>query len=265
MRAWATHQLADLKLLRGQLAESERIEADARAQDSARGAPAVALSGDLRRALIDIWFREDTVGSVKRLDAALAGAPVHSLEGDKSQYLIASQVYAMAGRPDRARTVFGQYVADVKDSALIRLNEPEFHRTMGEVDLAEHHPLDAVTEFRRGDRRPDGPTDTCVPCLDARLARSFDLASMPDSAIAMYEVYLARPAALKGAFIMDPMFLAGTHKRLGELYEAKGERAKAEGHYLQFVDQWKNADAVLQPKVVEVKRRLTHLKDLEVR
>ncbi len=64
---------------------------------------------------------------------------------------------------------------------------------------------------------------------------------------------------------MDPLFLAGTHKRLGELYEAKGERAKAEGHYLQFVDQWKNADPVLQPKVTEVKRRLAHLKDLEAR
>ena len=99
-----------MKLLRGQLAESERLETDARAQDSARGAPAVALSGDLRRAMIDIRFREDTVGSVKRLDAALAGAPVRSLEGDKSQYLIAAELYAMAGRPDRARTVLGQYV-----------------------------------------------------------------------------------------------------------------------------------------------------------
>ena len=265
MRAWATHQLGDVKLLRGQIAESERIDADARAQDSARSAPAVALSGDLRRAMIDIWFREDTVGSVKRLDAALAGAPVRSLEGDKSQYLVASQLYALAGRPDRARAVLGQYVTEVKDSALIRQNEPEFHRTMGEVDLAEHHPSDAVSEFRRGDRRPDGPTDACVPCLDARLARAFDVASLPDSAIAMYETYLATPASLKGTFIMDPLFLAGTHKRLGELYEAKGERAKAEGHYLQFVDQWKNADAVLQPKVAEVKRRLAHLKDLEAR
>ncbi|HEY8793678.1 MAG TPA: protein kinase, partial [Gemmatimonadaceae bacterium] len=265
VRAWATHQLADLKLLRGQIAESDRIEADARGQDSARSAPAVALSGDLRRAMIDIWFREDTVGSVQRLDAALAGTPVRSLEGDKSQYLSAAQLYALAGRPDRARAVLGQYVADVKDSALIRQNEPAFHTTMGEVDLAEHHPLDAVAEFRRGDRRPDGPADGCVACLGARLARAFDLASMPDSAITMYERYLATPSALKGTFPLDPLYLAGTHKRLGELYEAKGERAKAAGHYLQFVEQWKNADPVLQPKVAEVRRRLAHLKDLETR
>jgi tRNA A-37 threonylcarbamoyl transferase component Bud32/tetratricopeptide (TPR) repeat protein len=265
VRAWATHQLADLKLLRGQLAESDRIEADARAQDSARSAPAVALSGDLRRAMIDVWFREDTVGSVQRLDVALAGAPVRSLEGDKSQYLIAAQLYALAGRSDRARAVLGQYVADVKDSALIRQNEPEFHRTMGEVDLAEHHPLDAISEFRRGDRRLDGPADACVICLDARLARAFDLASMPDSAITMYERYLATPSSQNGAFPLDPRFLAGTHKRLGELYEAKGERAKAAGHYLQFVEQWKNADAVLQPKVAEVRRRLAQLKDPEGR
>ena len=265
IRAWETHQLADLRVLRGRIAESERIEADARAQDSARNAPAVALSGDLRRAMIDIWFREDTVGSVQRLDAALAGAPVRSLEGDKSQYLSAAQLYAMAGRPDRARAVLGQYVAEVKDSALIRQNEPEFHRTIGEVDLAEHHPLDAVSEFRRGDRRPDGPADGCVPCLDARLARAFDLANMPDSAIAMYELYVATPSAQKGTFPLDPLYLAGAHKRLGELYEARGERAKAEANYLQFVEQWKNADPVLQPKVAEVRRRLAHLKDLEAR
>jgi hypothetical protein len=47
--------------------------------------------------------------------------------------------------------------------------------------------------------------------------------------------------------------LAGTHKRLDELYEAKGEREKAASHYQQFVDLWKNADPEFQPRIAEVK------------
>ena len=265
IRAWATHQLADLKLLRGQIAESDRLDADARVQDSARNAPPPPLSGDLRRAMIDIWFRDDTTGAAKRLDGALAATPVHSLDGDKSQYLQAAQLYALAGRPDRARAVLGQYGADVKDSALLRQNEPEYDRAQAELELAEHHPLEAVSEFRRADRRPDGPADGCVPCLEARVARAFDLASMPDSAIKMYELYLDTPNTFKAVFVLDPLYRAGMHKRLGELYEAKGERAKAVSHYIQFAEQWKSADPVLQPKVAEVRRRLAHLKDLESR
>jgi tetratricopeptide (TPR) repeat protein len=57
--------------------------------------------------------------------------------------------------------------------------------------------------------------------------------------------------------------LAGMYKRLGELYEAKGDREKAVGHYLKFVELWKNADPELQPKVAAVKQRLARLEDAE--
>jgi hypothetical protein len=63
----------------------------------------------------------------------------------------------------------------------------------------------------------------------------------------------------------DGLHLAGTYKRLGELYEAKGDREKAASYYLQFVTLWKNADPELQPKVAEVRRRLARLSDLERR
>ena len=58
----------------------------------------------------------------------------------------------------------------------------------------------------------------------------------------------------------DAPILAGIHKRLGELYEAKGDTARAESNYTAFVELWKNADPELQPKVAEVKRRLTALR-----
>jgi hypothetical protein len=59
------------------------------------------------------------------------------------------------------------------------------------------------------------------------------------------------------------IYLAGAHKRVGELYEAKGNRQKAAAHYLAFVGLWKNADPELQPAVTAVKQRLAHLQDAE--
>jgi hypothetical protein len=58
---------------------------------------------------------------------------------------------------------------------------------------------------------------------------------------------------------MDGLALARVHKRLGELYDAKGDTANAVKHYAAFTDQWKNADPELQPVVQTVKKRLGEL------
>ena len=63
----------------------------------------------------------------------------------------------------------------------------------------------------------------------------------------------------------DAFTLAGSYKRLGELWEAKGDRGKAETYYAKFLDLWKDADLDLQPKVAEVRRRLARLSKAEPR
>ena len=75
--------------------------------------------------------------------------------------------------------------------------------------------------------------------------------------------FIAAPFWARVNTDIDPAFVAGAHKRLGELYEAKGDRRRAVSHYLKFVELWKNADPELQPKVGEVQRRLARLGDLE--
>lgn len=61
----------------------------------------------------------------------------------------------------------------------------------------------------------------------------------------------------------DPFYLGGTYKRLGELYEQKGDRAKAVENYQKFVDLWKDADPELQPKVQAVRDKLRKLTPVE--
>ena len=56
------------------------------------------------------------------------------------------------------------------------------------------------------------------------------------------------------------IYVAGAHKRLGELYDARADTGRAEAHYQLFVDLWKDADAELQPKVREVRTRLAQLR-----
>ena len=46
--------------------------------------------------------------------------------------------------------------------------------------------------------------------------------------------------------IEDGWSLAGSHKRLAELHDAKGNRDRAMSHYARLIDLWKNADADLQ-------------------
>ena len=53
--------------------------------------------------------------------------------------------------------------------------------------------------------------------------------------------------------------LALIHQRLGEMAEARGDRAGAREHYSAFVELWTTADAELQPAVAGIRERLAGL------
>jgi len=260
-RATASHVLGRLAMVHGRLVESARLAGDARAQDLARGARPPPLAAELDAAQADIWFREQQARGIQELDAALARTPLRTIRDFERPYFDVATLYAQGGRPDRAHAILAQYQTDIQDSGLIRLNEPARHNALAEIALAERRPLDAVTEFKLGDRLPDGPANDCTVCLAAFLGRAYDAANLSDSVIASYERYIATP--MFGRIVWDGYLLAGMHKRLGELYEAKGDREKAVNHYMTFVELWKTADPELQPKVTAVKQRLARLQDPE--
>ena len=59
----------------------------------------------------------------------------------------------------------------------------------------------------------------------------------------------------------DADYVVGITKRLGELYETGGDRERAFAHCFKSVELCEDADPELQPSVVDVKRRLTHLRE----
>jgi hypothetical protein len=73
----------------------------------------------------------------------------------------------------------------------------------------------------------------------------------------VYERYLAKPSEVKMYF--DPAYLPRISFRLAEMYEAKGDKAKAADYYQRFIALRRDADPELQPQVQEAKRRLAAL------
>jgi len=239
------------------LREAHRLALETWKLNAARGVPQNPLSDSMTSAAIQIWFYEEKEKGVRALDAALAQTPLRTLRVEQRGYFQLATFYSWAGRPDKARQILKQYDEEVREPQWRRVFEPDRHFALGEILLAEKKPLDAVREFWASDSLTDGPSNECARCIDDDLGRAYDLANLPDSAIAHFEAYLADPAVRAPG--RDATVLAGIHKRLGELYEAKGDASRAITHYSRFVELWKNADPELQPKVDDVRKRLAAL------
>jgi tetratricopeptide (TPR) repeat protein len=121
----------------------------------------------------------------------------------------------------------------------------------GAVAFAEGKYPEAQANFRLAGQQG------CPTCTLPMLARAYDLAGAPDSAIVIYERYLTTPYLDR--WEPDGTFLPVVHKRLGELYDAKGQRDKALEQYRAFIGLWKDADPELQPQVTHAKERVAAL------
>lgn len=121
---------------------------------------------------------------------------------------------------------------------------------VGDIAMSQHRHEDAIRAYRAAD------VERCVVCSLPSLARAYDMGGNADSTIAVLERYLQLPSQPVERLVEDGFSLAGAHRRLGELYQAKGVRDKATAHYTRFVDLWKGADAELQPLVKSARDQL---------
>jgi tetratricopeptide (TPR) repeat protein len=94
-------------------------------------------------------------------------------------------------------------------------------------------------------------------CAAVDIARAFDAAGEPDSAIAAYERYLATDDMYR--IFTDFAERGPALQRMAELYEAKGEAPRAAARYAELLDLWRDADPVLQPRIAEIRRRLARV------
>jgi eukaryotic-like serine/threonine-protein kinase len=271
LRAQAANHAANLALVRGQVKRAFALYMEGSSDAAATGTVPNPLADSASRIRMEIAALGDAPRGAQRMDALLTRTPLSSMSVEDRPYFSVARTYARLGRPDRSRAILADYERDVRDTVFKRAQQPALHDALGEIALAENKPSDAIAEFRRGDVLPDGPAHGCIVCLVVNLARAFDAAHQTDSAIVHYEKFLTTPYFERMDFPLfvqftdptDPIYLAGVQRRLGELYEAKSDTAKAVAHYRAFVELWKNADPELQPRVAEVKRRVEALTPVE--
>ena len=263
-RRWGLGIKRATDLLHGQLASAYRVERELTPPEPT---DATRLSDSIQDVTLQAWFRGPSPASVRSLDSAFTHIPLSRIPLADRPYFAAATAYAVSGDAEKAASVIAQYRRDVTDTARLRIQSADLHSTLGAIALARGDPKGALDEFRKGDVSYDGqPARECAPCIHFALGRAFDAAGQTDSTIAEYEAYLATPYWNKlfgDDGFGDEIVLAGIEKRLGELYEAKGDRQKAIAHYTTFIDLWKNADPDLRPSVDVARRKVARLSDTE--
>ena len=203
-------------------------------------------------ALNDAWFLGDSAGARRRIDQAIAALPLAQIEPARRPYLELAQAHALTGRPALARAVMADHDASIRDSITLRAERDKRALTFGAILLGERKYADAVTELRKAD------VGKCTACVLPLLGWAYDMAGQKDSAIAVLDRYRRSPDLERSN--LDQIFLAASLKRLGELYDAKGDAKHALEAYESFTRLWQDADAALQPQVKAVRARSERLR-----
>ncbi len=249
-RTMTSAALATLATTQGRLAQADGYLQAAVQGSEAENLPERALLYEVGRAGLDLWYRGQPERARRKADAALQRWPLERLNPADRPYLELAVFWAEAGRPDRARTLVAEYDRLVPEG-MKRAAATLRHAALGSIALAERRPDAAVSEFRLQDQ------GDCEVCALGDLGRAYDNAGQADSAIAVYERYTGKPYVYR--MFSDAIWLGRTYYRLGELYEERGEPAKAAENYAKLVQLWQDADPELRTKVLDAKARLKAL------
>jgi tRNA A-37 threonylcarbamoyl transferase component Bud32/tetratricopeptide (TPR) repeat protein len=255
--------LASYSLLRGRIDDVFRYGREAQRLGESLGQPSVPIGDSLQVSWLDLMYFDDTTRAVRRMEAMIAKTDLRRLPVEQRPYAALASFFAAARMPQRARALQALNEADMIDSSARRIREPERHGVAGAIAIAEARYEDAVRELWRADTAYDGPSGTCAICILDDIGWLWATAGVADSAIHYWVKFLDTPYYGRQNFdgSQRPLIV----RRLGELYESKGDTTNAARRYLEFVNLWDRADPRLQPKVAEVRRRLARLSDREPR
>jgi tetratricopeptide (TPR) repeat protein len=239
--------LAGIVMTQGRLTEAEQSFRRILALGTRGGGGSARryLSAARRIAYLELRYHHSPVAARATMDAALARVPLDRMEESERPYDEIARLYADAGQPARARTLMTQ-------AARTRVGrqrglDPNRRWTLGTIAMAEGQPWQGEIEILQA-----AEAHTCPICALPDLARAYEVAGKPDSAIATYERYLQSP--WQSRVETDEADLGFAMKRLGELYQQQNDRAKAAAQYSALLKLWRGADAELEPLLPDVRR-----------
>lgn len=246
-------ELGALAATRGRLAEAERHYEDAIRVAQDRGLRRQALIYATHLARVDLWVRRDRAGAAALLEEAIRTHPLEELEPLDRPSPELAEVFALAGEAGRARALLAAFEGDVPAPLRGLDQRISLERARGALALAAGDPAGAIAATRASD------LGSCRICALPQLAEAYERAGETDSALAVYERYLATPYLWR-VRDTDGWFLARTHERLAALYGAVGAGERAAAQLARLAELWEGADEELQPRVAEARRRLAALR-----
>ncbi|MEP6781320.1 MAG: protein kinase [Gemmatimonadaceae bacterium] len=247
----ASTNLAGTYEMRGQIAEAAQwqnksSEATYRAQPTPVSLQSISL---------DTVYFETIYGTPAKataaLDRAMKRTPMSTIPASERPWGFLKMVGVYLKDPKLARDAKAGFEKDQASmSTDVVGRRADFDAS---IALAEGHYADAIQQINLAEQKFS---------YDHRIAsymrgRAYSELGKADSAIASFEKVLTLRDPLSGT---DGQFRAEVLSRLGELYEAQGNRAKAIENYSKFVELWANADARFQPRVQEIRARIVKLR-----
>jgi tetratricopeptide (TPR) repeat protein len=242
--------LASVESAQGHIASSEADLRAAAAVDESSGAMGPYFRRVAKLAQLDFRHQVHVSQAMAALAEARSKHPFGPIDPSERQYPQFAIAYALGGKVDEARGLMEEYARTVP--ALVQKADPERFEALGNIAMAEGRYDEALKNFQ-ATRVDNG----CTLCGTFEIAAAFAKLGQPDSARAYYEVYLRGADGFR--LRVDADHLAATYQRLGELYEAKGDHARAREYYVKLLDLWKTADPELQPIVRDTKERVARL------
>ena len=252
-RDFATLLVAQVNAVHGRVRDAIRWMGESEAILAERSDTKMPV---LRASLDSAWYRTfylgDIEGGREQVRRALARTPMESLPPSERLWTYLIFIAQAAGDAAAARSALQAFERDLPQMGVSQ-SVGALAEARGFAELAAGRGAEAVPYFREADRT----YASCDRCAMINLARAFDLAGQRDSAISYFQKFVDVPHPF---MFEDQDWLAGSYKRLGELYEAAGDLPKAATNLEKFVELWKDADPELQPKVRDARERLTRVR-----
>ena len=240
----------DHRVATGRHSEALRMLDEVARRFQAEGDRATALDLALARPLWTVMFSRDTAAAERAFAQALSRYPPGEIPERDRPYSSLGNLYAQLGRPGMVR----QQRAGWEAARPVEEHRPDDREWWDGLEARARGDLPALRRALEAERS----VNDCGRCGLYSLAKVLDDLGETDSALVVYERAVSS-SPMWGDWMDDMAFAVPTWRRLGELFEARGDRAKALQYYGKFVEAWREADPGLQPRVAEAKKRMTAL------
>jgi tetratricopeptide (TPR) repeat protein len=207
------------------------------------------LRDDVLLVLAEFRMTGDTVRARRQYEAIRA-ATGEARNTDEFGPVIA--LLAELGRVNEARAVLQEWRASAQPNDPGLRSDSSF--ALGSIAAAERRWQEAADAFLAWNRALHPSAFHIYNRGLAEAANALERIGQPDSSIALLERAMETPSIAGGALYEATWYAQGL-QQLGELYEAKGERAKAAEYYQKYLTLLRDAEAPMDAQVRAVREK----------